>query len=102
MSHEEGEMTIRKAASLIGAATVILAAVFTIDQRYVHAEELKKQMLSVKDEIASLHRTRIEDEMFKIELIPPSKRTDADKAMLDRYKRQLKEIDARLWRTHER
>jgi hypothetical protein len=95
-------MTLTKIAGIVGAASVIIGAIFTIDNRYVHADELKKQMLTVKDDIASLRRSRLEDEVFKIELIHPQKRTDADKALLDRYKRQIKEIDASRWREHER
>ena len=91
-----------KVSGTVAAIGVLFTAYQAVDSRYVHADELKKQMLTVKDDIASLRRSRLEDEVFKIELIHPAKRTDADKALLDRYKRQIKEIDANRWREHER
>lgn len=88
-------MSLKTIAGIVGSMSILVGAIFTIDTRYVHADEFKKQMFAVKDSIADLRRARLEDEVFKIELIPQNKRTDADKALLDRYKRQIREIDFR-------
>lgn len=88
-------MTLRGMANLIGAVGVIIGAAFALDQRYVSAAEFKKEIMVVKDSIIDLHRARLEDEVFRLELIPPNKRTDADKALLERYKRQIIEMDFR-------
>ncbi len=98
-------LTLRGAANLVGAVGVIVGAVFAIDQRYVNAGEFKKEIqtvnreiTTVKESIVDLHRARIEDEIFKLELIPEIKRTQGEKAMLDRYRSQIKEIDSKRGR----
>lgn len=87
--------SILRIASAVAGVGVILTAIFTVDGRYVHADDFKKQMFVVKDSIIDLHRARIEDEIFKLELVPPAKRTQQDNALLDRYKNQIKEIDSK-------
>ena len=83
-------MKLVSASSIVAG---IVGAAFAIDQRYVSAGEFKQQILTVKSSILDLHRSRLEDEIFRLELIPPAKRTDADKALIERYKSQIKDID---------
>jgi hypothetical protein len=52
-------------------------------------------MTQVRESITDLHRARLEDEIYRLELIPEQKRTQQDKALLARYKSQLKEIDSK-------
>lgn len=95
-------MTITKLSGIVAALGVLAGSTFAIDGRYVHAEDFKKQVVTIKQDIADLRRSRIEDEIFKIELVAEQKRTQSDKALLERYKNQLKEIDARRPRDDER
>jgi hypothetical protein len=90
----------------IGALSIILGAAFTIDSRYVHAgdlAELKKehsraiQQQTVDNQVSvnELRKQMLEDKIFEIQLIPPQKRSDADRARLDKYTRDLDGISKR-------
>lgn len=93
-------MSLRGIANAVGAIGVLLGAAFAIDSRYVSAGEFKKEVMIVKDSILDLHRARLEDEIFRLELIPEAKRTQADKALIERYKSQIKEIDSKRGRSN--
>lgn len=87
----------------IGALSIILGAAFTIDSRYVHAGDLvqmkqaqdkqfRQQSLESQVTVNELRKQMLEDKVFEIQLIPPQKRTDVDRARLDKYMRDLDSI----------
>jgi len=82
--------TVAGVGVIVGAAFAVLAYA---DNRYQGKDDYKRDVMLVKESITSLHRARIEDEIFKLELIPDKKKTDYDRAILDRYKAQLRNLD---------
>ena len=92
MSLRDNIVKVAGTATAIGALITVYQAV---DTRFVHAEDFKSQVFQIKDSINDLRRARLEDEIFKLELIPEKRRTEADKAMLERYRNQIKEIDSK-------
>lgn len=85
----------------VGSALVTLASTaIAIDARYARAEEVQKFKaeqnqaiyqtgISQAISIDKLRKDSLEDKIFEIEAINPAKRTDIDRAKLERYKRQL-------------
>ena len=69
----------------------LVGAAFAVDERYVH----KGEMYEVKDSIVQNRRDNLADKIFEIELKPEQRRSPADKALLDRYKSQIREIDSK-------
>lgn len=95
MTNISENISVTNLAKLLLALGTIVGAIITIDNRYVHAEDFKSQMTQVRESITDLHRARLEDEIYRLELIPEQKRTQQDRALLERYKNQLKEIDSK-------
>ncbi len=82
---------------------IIAGAVLSIDSRYVHADDLTQfkqehargiQQLGSDSQVQvnDLRRQMLEDKIFEIQLIPPNKRTDSDRARLDKYTRDINMI----------
>jgi hypothetical protein len=101
------ENPIKAASGIIASLSVILGAVFALDARYVHAGDISEikadqsraiQQLSTDNQVQinSLRKQMLEDKVFEIQLIAPSKRTDVDRARLDKYQRDLEEINTRI------
>ena len=86
--------------------TVVVASVggaFAADARYVKKEEVQavaqqtdKATKELKEQIeynADVNRKRqLEDNIFKYNLIPEKQRTQADKAMAERYKQERQDL----------
>jgi hypothetical protein len=93
------EISLTRISIPVGAVVGVVVAAFGVqtyaDNRYSPKEDTARQVFQVKESIVDLHRARLQDEIFKLELIAPQKRTQADKAMLDRYKSQLQELDSK-------
>lgn len=89
-------------AGAISLVTVVISTAFAVDGRYARVADLTefkqeqnqaiiRQGEANKAAVNNLRRQMIEDKIFEIELINPAKRTDYDRAKLDKYKRDLKE-----------
>ena len=73
---------------VIGAALVWAA-----DTRYAQTIHVQQ----IVDKSASVYRREaVDDRLFELEQIKESDRTDAQKAMIDRYRRKLDELNAKL------
>ena len=101
------ETQVKYIATLVGMAVAVITTVFTLDARYVHADELQQfktehaqaiQQVSRDSQlqVITLRKQMIEDKVFEITLIKPEKRTDIDRARLDKYQRDLDEIHRTL------
>lgn len=98
--------SLKGMAATIVALTVIVTTVVTFDTRYVHAGDLTEfkaehtraiQMQSIQSQAAinDLRRQTLEDKIFEIQLIPPARRSDVDRARLDKYTRDLENTKTR-------
>ena len=91
------------------AVAVFVGAVITIDSRYAHAgdfADLKIQQEraiqtnrnEVRYAVDQLRKQTVEDKIFEIELVPVPKRSMADNARLEKFKRDVSDINQR-WST---
>ena len=87
--------TLIKASGGVGAIVVIVGATWGViawaDSRYVP----KSEAVLIKESIIQNRRDNLDDKVFEIELKPETKRNSQDKALLERYKSQIMEIDSK-------
>lgn len=83
---------LNAAAATVTSVGVLLGAFLVVEERYAHKEEV----LKVQTEVTyNLKQSRIEtlvDRIFELNL--KEEKTMADKAMLDRYNKELQYIRA--------
>lgn len=84
---------IWKIVGAITALGTLGGGLLFVDGRYVHADSYSEDQKGITEEIRQVVRTRIEDEIFKLQLIPPEKRSTVDNAVLERYQNRLRELD---------
>ena len=83
-----------------GIAVSIVTTGIAVDSRYAHSEEVRafkheqnqaiyESGMSQARSLDKYRKAGLEDKIFEIEQIPPSRRTQTDIAKLERYKRQL-------------
>jgi len=104
--------------SFVTLVSMLVGSVLSVDSRYAKATDLAAfqvaensaliQIQKNQDEIANqsmmenrrnidmLSKRMIEDKIFDLQLIPANKRTDIDNARLDKYTRDLQDINNRL------
>jgi len=80
-----------------GAAIAIVAALFTIDARYAHADDVKKEQvqiqLVVQQTTTNLRKQLLEDKVFELDMKKSQQKLNGvEEALRERYTRQLKEI----------
>ena len=92
--------------SVIGTCVVaLIAGVITVESRYAHAEEVKAlkevaganlRQMRIEQSIGldTLRKQSVEDKIFDLRL--KEKPTQVERAMLDRYKEQLEEVNRRI------
>lgn len=84
-------------AGIIVSIGIIGSAItWAADQRYMRISAVQAAIEKSADES---RRDTLEDEIFKITQVPESQRTDIQRALLDRYKRKIDELNAKLSRT---
>lgn len=106
------ENPVKSVISLLTLVSMLIGGVLTVDSRYAKAADLENQQRVIENtakqskidfnySIDQLRKQTIEDKIFEIELIPESKRTDVDKARLEKFKRDSQTIDTR-WQNKEK
>jgi hypothetical protein len=91
----------------VGTLAVIVGAVLAVDARYVKAGEIQEfkvehtrsisQLgIDTQTQINMLRKQQLEDKVFELQLIPPQRRSDVDRARLDKYQRDLEDITRQI------
>ncbi len=86
----------------MGTIITIVGALFTVDARYAHADEVDKDkaqtQVLIKESSITLRRQMLEDKLFELDAKQASARDQklppVETAMKERYERQLKDIRA--------
>lgn len=98
--------TLRSVSSVVGSLAAIVGAVLFVDARYAHSDslaELQKSQIALfkrnRDEMKfagdMLRKQLLEDKVFEMNMVPERKRSDVVRALLDRYRAQIREINLR-------
>lgn len=94
------ENTIKIGLSTIATIVALIGAVFTLDARYAHAEDVERDKIEtqkiIRQTTTILRKQMIEDKLFELD-IKQQQDTDRrlspiDTALQQRYKRQLDEL----------
>lgn len=85
-------ISIMVAVVTISASGIIGS--ITLDGRYVHADTYQTDHRETLREIRNVERARIQDELFKLQLIPADKRSTIDNAVIDKYQERLRQLDS--------
>jgi len=99
---EKAERTIyfkmKWAAGIVSSFAIMAGAVaWAGDTRWAKIEDVRTWDRSVVEQIRHsadyLRKQALEDKIYEITVIPEAKRTDTQRALLDRAKRQLEDIN---------
>lgn len=102
MSAERKESLVNRfkwAAGIVSSFTILAGAVaWAGDTRWARIEDVQRWdntvLAQVKRSTDHLRKQALEDKVFELTTIPEAKRTDTQRATLDRAKRQLEDINA--------
>jgi hypothetical protein len=113
MSDENKKWDAKSTIATFIAICTIVGTLFTVDARYVHAEDAKKEVAATSQRIdetkktikdtqilvqqttTNLRRSLIEDKLFELDAKNAQRKLDpVEFAMKERWKRQLAEMDA--------
>lgn len=84
---------LKWAAGLIGSLVILLGAIaWAGDTRYVQKEDFRNEIRYSADQ---LRKATLEDKIFDLTRIPENRRTNDQRAQLDRYNRQMNELNSR-------
>jgi 23S rRNA-/tRNA-specific pseudouridylate synthase len=83
---------------------LIIGAVLFAEDRYAHAQSTRQSIeqmsksieLRVDRSVLETRKWTIEDRLMEIETKPESKRTDVERAMSEKYKRELETVNRRI------
>ena len=93
------ENPIKATVAVVTLVTMITAGIITIDNRYAKAEDLRDQHIQTTTEIRyaidQLRRKGLDDKVFELELVQEKDRTQAQTAILERFKRDMRNIDSK-------
>ncbi len=103
-------VTLATITATIAALTSILGTAFFIDARYAHADEvraaeadaahaLKSQKRNMRREFLTLRSEQLDDKVFELKYKQASQKSKfnaLDAAMLDRYERNLRDVQAEI------
>lgn len=73
--------------AVIGAVSVIIGSVITIDSRYAKAEDVKTLKLQQQEMFNDLYKRQIEDRLLELNL--KSKKDNNDQALIKYYERKI-------------
>lgn len=92
--------------TMVGLIACCVFAIFFVDERYAHAEDVAKfqveQRRAMQQQTLELQKTLLEQDRFRLSLVPPPRRTDADRAILEETDRRLNVVNQQLLNLQQR
>lgn len=89
---------------LMFIGSVFAAALFA-DDRYAKAQELRQFISATKKDATRaadiLRKQMLEDKIFELDLVPDSQKSDVQRAMANRSKTQLQDVQSRISTTDQ-
>lgn len=94
------EHPIKVSMSILTLVSMFVGTVLAVDSRYAKAGDFERQQryleqstLETKYAIDQLRKHNLIDKVFELELIPENKRTQVDKARLQKYRSDIRDIE---------
>lgn len=79
-------------SALVTLVTMLFPAWLYIDSRYAHADDVKEFTKYQQSQYIEFREQLVLDKIFELEIKPT--KTNVDKALLDRYKNELKKLQS--------
>jgi small-conductance mechanosensitive channel len=97
------ENPIKSFLGTAGLLIPVVGALFLLDARYAHAEDVNKALSNIQQSIdqsnANLRRQMLEDKLFELELRKAQSNKQQlnpiDQALKERYEQQIKDLNAK-------
>ena len=93
-------LTARGILATLVTVGVLAGMVIGVDTRYAKAENVSRQIQRLNTNVEMLgHATRkanLEDKLFELQQKPPAHRTPRDQALIDRYSRELDDVNRKI------
>lgn len=98
--------SLKWVSGIVASVAIFAGAVLSFDQTYARAADVEQMRVEVTTNIQQarvearysvdqLRKMTLEDKVYELNLVPFAKRTDAQRALLDRYLRQMRELNER-------
>lgn len=104
MIEQAKEHPIKYAVSFVTLLSMLIGGVLAVDSRYAKAGDFEKQNSYIEGKtnemkyaIDESRKHMLIDKVFEIELIEEEKRTQVDRARLQKYKQDIRDIELK-WR----
>lgn len=96
-----GVLDMAKRVAPLATLVVIVGGAFSyLYTEVAFSEDVKQAIQSVKDDTKELihqqRRQSLDDRIFEIKQKAKAERTETDEALIDRYERQIRQIDLEL------
>ncbi len=82
-------LTVKALAGVVAFLAATVPPLYWLATNMVFAADLEKVQQSAVRAVEQLRQDNLSDKVFELELVPVTKRTDAQRALLDRYKQQI-------------
>lgn len=93
-------ISLKALAGIVTALGTIIGGVFIVDERYVHSETFDVAQatveLKVDQSVLDQRQWLLNDRISNLELKSPQQRSDYESAQLERYKRDLEDVNKRM------
>jgi hypothetical protein len=92
---EKGTITlITIMSSVVSIVTMSVGLLLFADGRYASATDLEELRMDQHTAFVDMRVRSIEDELFDLQSVPNSARTPLDRAKVERYLRELRELQS--------
>ncbi len=95
-------MNIKALSAILALIGAIVGGTLWADERYFHAASAVQMQQAIEQKmdksVLEIRRWNIEDRLMQIETKPEAQRTDLERAMLERYKRELGTVNRAIAR----
>ena len=79
-------------SSVVSIITMSVGLLLFADGRYASANELEDLRIEQHNAFVDMRARSIEDALFDLQSVPESKRTPLDRAKIERYLRELEDL----------
>ena len=97
------ENPVKSSISILTLVSMLVGAVITVDSRYVKADDLTslkvyteklivQQGEQIQSNVNSLRKQMLEEKLYDLESVHPKRRSSADNARIEKYKRDLRDL----------
>ena len=105
MPHAPGDVSFKLVIGVILFAGSCIAAALYADDRYAKTQDLKafvsQSNKNVEAAANMIRKQLLEDKIFEADLVPDAQKSDVQRAIANRSKTQLQEVQSRITKSEQ-